>query len=117
MTPTPAPRFAGLDGLRAVAVLLVVLCHLFPGGFLHSGFVGVDVFFVLSGFLIATLVGQEVETTGGFRAGPFYRRRVARLVPALWVMIAAVALAGLVWRDQLDALRSGTRRTPPEEAS
>ena len=56
MPSSPAPRYAGLDGLRAVAVLLVVVYHLFPSAFLQSGFVGVDAFFVISGFLITGLL-------------------------------------------------------------
>ncbi len=55
MTPTTTPRYAGLDGLRAVAVATVILFHLTPGG-LPGGYVGVDVFFVISGFLITSLL-------------------------------------------------------------
>ena len=64
MPSSPAPRYAGLDGLRAVAVLLVVVYHLFPSAFLHSGFVGVDAFFVISGFLITSLLLRERAATG-----------------------------------------------------
>ncbi|WP_336630929.1 MULTISPECIES: acyltransferase family protein [unclassified Microbacterium] len=95
MTPTPAPRFAGLDGLRAVAVLLVVLCHLFPGGFLHSGFVGVDVFFVISGFLITALLLRERASTGRIALRAFWVRRARRLVPALVAMV--VTCASIAW--------------------
>ncbi|PWD49391.1 acetyltransferase [Serinibacter arcticus] len=100
----PLPHLRGLDGVRALAVAAVVAYHA-GATWLPGGFLGVDVFFVLSGFLITALLAHEVRETGGFRIGTFYRRRIARLVPALWTMIAAVALAGLVWREQLDALR------------
>ena len=52
----PQKRFAGLDGLRAVAVVLVVVYHMFPPALLPGGFIGVDVFFVISGFLITSLL-------------------------------------------------------------
>ncbi|MBN9346704.1 MAG: acyltransferase [Devosia sp.] len=79
---------AELDGLRALAVSGVVLCHLdFP--WLPGGFVGVDIFFVLSGFLITRLLTGELAETGrlGFRT--FYLRRLRRLYPALLTTIAA----------------------------
>ena len=72
-TPT---RYAGLDGLRAVAVALVVLYHLFPGALVPGGFVGVDVFFVISGFLITTLLLREHRSTGRISLVDF--RRSAR---------------------------------------
>lgn len=93
MTTPSAPRFAGLDGLRAVAVLLVVLYHLFPGWFLHSGFVGVDVFFVISGFLITSLLLRERADTGRIALGAFWARRARRLLPALIVVVAVSAAA------------------------
>lgn len=93
MTPPFAPRFAGLDGLRAVAVLLVVLYHLFPGWFLHSGFVGVDVFFVISGFLITSLLLRERASTGRIALLAFWRRRARRLLPALALVVTVSATA------------------------
>ncbi|GMA30809.1 acyltransferase family protein [Litorihabitans aurantiacus] len=106
--PVPAHRpFAhlrGLDGVRALAVVAVLAYHA-GATWLPGGFLGVDVFFVLSGFLITALIGHEVATTGRLDVASFYRRRIARLVPALWTVVAAVAVAGLVWREQLDALR------------
>lgn len=91
-TPT-APRYAGLDGLRAVAVLLVVLYHLFPTWFLHSGFVGVDAFFVISGFLITSLLLRERAATGRIALGAFWARRARRLVPALVAVVTICASA------------------------
>ncbi|HET9720708.1 MAG TPA: acyltransferase, partial [Solirubrobacteraceae bacterium] len=75
-----------LDGLRGVAVLLVIAEHT---GLLHNGFLGVDVFFVLSGFLITTLLLEEFQRAGRISLRGFYARRARRLVPALLVAVAA----------------------------
>jgi len=84
-----------LDGLRAIAVLLVVLFH--AGlGWVSNGFVGVDVFFVLSGFLITRLLLEELDRTSTVRLRTFYARRVRRLLPAAALVvfgIAAIAVA------------------------
>ncbi|WP_049308900.1 acyltransferase family protein, partial [Pseudomonas aeruginosa] len=71
----------GVDGLRAVAVMSVLLFH---AGFssLAGGYVGVDVFFVISGFLITRLIYSEVSSSGCFDYHRFYSRRVRRLFPA-----------------------------------
>lgn len=89
---TPAlPHLVGLDGLRAVAVMAVVLYHAdldwVPGGFL-----GVDVFFVLSGFLITSLLLVELDRTGRVRLGRFYLRRARRLLPALLAVLAVTGV-------------------------
>jgi peptidoglycan/LPS O-acetylase OafA/YrhL len=84
-------RFAGLDGLRAIAVALVVVYHLFPQWWLRSGFVGVDVFFVISGFLITSLLLREREITGGIHLAVFWRRRARRLLPALALLVTVCA--------------------------
>lgn len=81
-----------IEGLRALAILLVIGAHAGVPG-LAGGFVGVDVFFVLSGFLITGLLLQEVEITGRIRFGDFYARRLRRLFPALLVMVAVVSIA------------------------
>jgi peptidoglycan/LPS O-acetylase OafA/YrhL len=88
-TAHPKPGYRpDLQGLRAVAILLVVLAHaelpLFAGGF-----VGVDVFFVLSGYLITGLLARELERDGSISLAGFYARRLKRLLPALAVMLAA----------------------------
>jgi len=82
-------RFEALDGMRGYAVLAVVLMHArwTPGG----GY-GVTVFFVLSGFLIAYLLLNEQERYGKINISDFYKRRVVRLVPALYFMFAVVAI-------------------------
>ncbi|GGD75803.1 acyltransferase family protein [Microbacterium murale] len=89
-------RFAGLDGLRAVAVILVLAYHLFPSSPVRSGFVGVDVFFVISGFLITSLLLRPSRL--GRLGSPrrlidFWRRRARRLLPALAVVITVCATA------------------------
>lgn len=85
--PTHVPA---LDGLRAVAVALVVLFHLKAPGF-EAGFLGVDIFFVLSGFLITSLVLDEIDRTGRISLPAFWARRIRRLVPALVVFLVTVA--------------------------
>lgn len=89
------PHVRALDGLRGVAVAAVVIYHLNPG-VLPGGFLGVDVFFVLSGFLIASLVVRERQRTGRLDLRNFYLRRLRRLTPALLVVIAAMGIYGLV---------------------
>ena len=81
-----------IDGLRAIAVLAVVLYHFGIGG-LGGGFVGVDVFFVISGFLIGGLLWRELDDTGRLSLGRFYLRRVRRLAPAYLAMAAVTAVA------------------------
>ena len=88
----------------AVAVAAVVIFHLdvslAPGGFL-----GVDTFFVISGFLITRLLAYELAVTGRIRFGQFFYRRVRRLFPAVLVLIViVVAACVLVWRDELATL-------------
>lgn len=78
-----------IQGLRAVAIALVVLAHASVPGF-AGGFVGVDVFFVLSGYLITGLLVRERMSTGGIRYGTFLSRRLKRLLPALLVMLISV---------------------------
>ncbi|WP_229069427.1 acyltransferase family protein [Actinoplanes sp. DH11] len=83
---------ADIEGLRAVAVLLVVLAHVGVPG-LAGGFVGVDVFFVISGFLITSLLRSELLRTGRLDLPRFYARRAVRLLPLATLVIAAT-LAG-----------------------
>lgn len=90
---TDALRYVpALDGVRAIAVLSVMAFH-FGQGWLPGGYLGVDVFFVLSGFLITTILVQHAPTP--FSARTFWIRRARRLFPALAVMLAAVFVYGL----------------------
>ncbi|MCU1586733.1 MAG: acyltransferase 3, partial [Frankiales bacterium] len=79
-----------IDGLRAVAVLAVIAFHLDTR--ITGGFVGVDVFFVISGYLITQIIAGELAE-GRFTITGFYRRRLRRIVPALLVMLLAVSVA------------------------
>jgi len=83
----------GLDGLRALAVLAVMLYH-GAVAFTPGGFLGVDVFFVLSGFLITSLLLLEFETTGGLDLPAFWGRRARRLLPALFLVLLVVLVYG-----------------------
>ncbi len=84
-----------LDGLRSVAVYLVLLFHTGLAA-LGGGFVGVDLFFVLSGFLVTSVILSEVDTTGRLGLGGFYARRVRRLLPAAVVVVVATSLVFLL---------------------
>jgi len=114
--PAPAPRRLGrvvaFDGIRGLGVLIVFISHFFvilplptfiviPGGT-----VSLDMFFVLSGFLITALLLQEQQKTGGVGLFNFFRRRVFRLVPALLVVLAAVGLFAWLtrtWNSQYES--------------
>jgi peptidoglycan/LPS O-acetylase OafA/YrhL len=84
---------ADIDGLRAIAVLMVALYHA-KVGVVSAGYVGVDVFLVISGFLITGILASQIEA-GRFSAPTFLRRRVRRLMPAVVVMVAATLIASL----------------------
>jgi peptidoglycan/LPS O-acetylase OafA/YrhL len=101
----------GLDGLRAIAIIGVLLYHAgidwVPGGFL-----GVDVFFVLSGFLITSLILEEYDRAGRIDFKRFYIRRARRLLPAVFVLLIAVGIAVLLlYRDALSAFREDALAT------
>ncbi|MER7796518.1 acyltransferase family protein [Microbacterium sp. NPDC096154] len=83
-----------IQGLRALAVALVVVFHLAPAA-LPGGYIGVDVFFVISGFLITAHLLREVERTGTVRVTEFWARRVRRLLPAAFLVLIVSALAAL----------------------
>ncbi|KAE8763152.1 acyltransferase family protein [Georgenia thermotolerans] len=96
-----AGRIEGLDGLRALAVTAVLVYHLRPAS-LPGGFLGVDVFFVVSGFLITTLLLRELRARGRLDLPRFWVRRVRRLVPALVaVVLVTIPLAWLADTDLL----------------
>ena len=100
------------DGLRAVAVVPVILFH---AGFrtFSGGFVGVDVFFVMSGYLITTLLLRERAHTGAISLRAFWGRRIRRLWPLAWAVLLAVAVAGLVGVWDADQ----QRRLPGQSAA
>jgi len=99
--PAATVRLAGLDGLRALAIIAVLVFHLDPS-WLPGGFLGVDVFFVVSGFLITTLLVRERLATGAIDLPGFWTRRARRLLPALLVCVpASVLLARLSEGDLL----------------
>lgn len=93
------PYLPQLDGLRALAVFAVLVHHL-PLGLNGGGYIGVDVFFVLSGYLITRILRQEVVATGTVSVSGFYVRRVRRLLPALVFFLAAI---GVYWWLRPDA--------------
>ena len=105
--PTRPPRghLAGLDGLRALAIGAVMLFHLDPD-WLPGGFLGVDIFFVISGFLITTLLVRERERDGSIDLRGFWTRRARRLLPALLVVVpACILIARTVEADLLVGIR------------
>ena len=97
----PSARVPGLDGLRGVAVAWVVAFHLWPET-VKGGWLGVGLFFTLSGYLIIGLIDAEVSATGRLRLGRFMARRVRRLMPAALVTISsAVVLTAVLTDDPL----------------
>jgi len=85
-----------IDGLRALAVLLVLVFHFNLAPFGKGGFLGVDIFFVISGFLITSILVKELNTDS-FRFGHFYAKRIRRLAPALFTTLALVMVAGSIF--------------------
>src|ERR1700710_1054629 len=85
------PYLPGLDGLRALAVGAVMVYHA-NHTWLGGGFLGVEVFFVISGYLITLLLIGEHEKNGRVALGQFWLRRARRLLPALFVMLGALAI-------------------------
>lgn len=99
LKPGRIRRVPGLDGLRGIAVLAVVIYHFF-GDALPGGFLGVDIFFVLSGFLITALLVRELGATGRISLKEFWRRRARRIIPAsVTVLVLATAIAGFIGGD------------------
>ena len=102
-SPTPTDAWGyrpGLDGLRTVAIYLVVLFH---AGLtrVSNGYLGVDVFFVLSGFLVTNVMTSEHRQTGSLRLGRFYARRIRRLLPAAVVLVTGVSAMTILVQPRL----------------
>ena len=103
----------GLDGLRAIAILGIVLYHMFPGA-VRGGYLGVTMFFVLSGYLIAR-TAMAADARGSWRIGGFYQKRVRRIYPALLWTVALTLIALWLWlpeglagiREELESILLG----------
>ncbi|MEX5263378.1 acyltransferase family protein [Kocuria sp. CPCC 205231] len=117
MAPASAgPRKSGfrsdIQGLRAIAVLLVVFYH---AGIttLSGGYVGVDVFFVISGFLITTHLLESLQKDGHIRLGAFYAKRARRILPAAFTVLLLTVAAAVMWMPplQLEAVYKGAAAT------
>jgi len=92
MADSTNPYRPDIDGLRAIAVMAVVLHHL-SAGLVPGGYVGVDVFFVISGYLITNIISREI-VEGNFTFARFYERRARRIFPALFAMLAVTIVTG-----------------------
>jgi len=98
-----------IDSLRAIAVIAVIIYHI-DANYLPGGFLGVDLFFVLSGYLISSLIIKEYKSTGTVNLYNFYVRRARRLLPAVYFMITVVLIiitlfnGVLLKKSYLDAL-------------
>ncbi|EGQ2975255.1 acetyltransferase [Staphylococcus pseudintermedius] len=91
------PRYMpGLDGVRAVAVIAIIIYHLNPQ-WLSGGFLGVDTFFVISGYLITSLLLTEYHNTGKIKLMSFWLRRVKRLIPAVLFLVMGVIVLSLIF--------------------
>ena len=102
------PKRFDIEGLRAIAVTFVVVYHLFPK-LLPGGFIGVDVFFVISGFLIIQHLAREFSTTGRIRVWDFYARRARRLLPAsfLVLLVSLGITAALAPGNEISRMATG----------
>src|SRR4051812_2775707 len=102
-----------IQALRAVAVAVVVVCHFWPDA-LPRGYIGVDVFFVISGFLITSHLLREVDRTGSVSLPAFWARRARRILPAALLTLGVCAVATIVlveldrWSQFLSEIRAST---------
>jgi len=94
--PAPIPHIPALDGIRGLGVATILLFH---AGHLRGGWLGVDLFFVLSGFLITTLLLSEFERHGDISLGRFWARRARRLLPALLTTLLGVSLYAALFAE------------------
>ena len=91
------PYMPGIDALRTIAVLAVFFYHADTGGWLPGGFLGVDVFFVVSGYLITALLLSEFRLTGHLDVLRFWAGRARRLLPAVGAMVAVTLVVPRSW--------------------
>ncbi|WP_279403055.1 acyltransferase [Arthrobacter sp. JCM 19049] len=109
----PAKNFRPeIQALRALAVLLVVAYHLEPG-LLPGGYIGVDIFFVISGFLITGHLLREAQRTATVNLPAFFAARARRILPAALVVIAAVVGGSLLLLPRTQWQELGIQRSPP----
>lgn len=106
MQPRPAGYRPDIDGLRAIAVLSVLAFHLGVSRIASGGFVGVDIFFVISGYLITGIIDREIRD-GTFSIANFYRRRALRILPAFFLMVIGVASASFFILPPIDLVAVG----------
>src|ERR1700733_6797789 len=96
MLSSPSSKYRpDIDGLRAIAVMLVVIFHAFPEA-MPGGFIGVDIFFVISGFLITGIIVRELDQQH-FGLFAFYTRRIRRIFPALILVLGVTLVLGWLW--------------------
>ena len=100
-------RMPALDGLRGVALLLMMMFHTITPPF-SGGFISIDMFFVLSGYLICGLLLREFAKTGSISLPRFYMRRFLRLMPTLWALLTVV-LVLLFLRYDIDTFLKARR--------
>lgn len=107
ITNKSTSRFAELDGLRALAIIPVILFHCDITGLLDGGFFGVDIFFTISGFIITAMLVHEIRTRGDFNFGDFYLRRLKRLVPpVLGLILLALLVTPMISQDAYTRLKT-----------
>lgn len=95
-------RIHSIEGLRAIAVIAVIAFHLWPGIF-SGGFLGVDLFFVISGYVITALLADQIRATGHLDFKSFYLGRARRLIPAIAVLVGVSLVLSAVFKETLNA--------------
>ena len=111
-----------IDGLRAIAVVAVILYHaqitIFGQQLFKNGFLGVDIFFVISGYLITSIILKELITTGSFSFNRFYKRRIRRILPALLiVMLVSLPFAWMYLLPRVSTRHKTHSVDTPEDLS
>lgn len=108
-SPSPAKSFwrDDITGLRALAIIPVVLYHAFPS-LMPGGYIGVDIFFVISGFLISGILFREIDQTSTLNLKSFYLKRIKRILPNLLVMLVFVVMVGYFFMTQPEYRRLGS---------